>query len=206
MNVHYGCGLCAPDGWMNFDASPTLRLQRMALIGQWVKKVKFPPAVMYGDITKGLPGIQAGSCDAVYCSHVLEHLSLNDCRVAIAHSYEMLKPGGVFRCVVPDLETAVETYIHNKGFQTPEASIDLMQNTLLGIETRPQGFREKLISLFGNAHHLWMWDQYSLRKELEVAGFSSVRKAVFNDSINPDFKKVEEEGRFSNAICFEAIK
>ena len=26
--VQYGCGLSAPAGWMNFDASPTLRFER----------------------------------------------------------------------------------------------------------------------------------------------------------------------------------
>ncbi|MCI5142460.1 MAG: methyltransferase type 11, partial [Candidatus Electrothrix sp. ATG1] len=29
--IHYGCGLSAPESWLNFDASPTLRLQRIPL-------------------------------------------------------------------------------------------------------------------------------------------------------------------------------
>jgi predicted SAM-dependent methyltransferase len=206
INVQFGCGLCAPPEWINFDASPTLRLQRIPLFGKLVTKVDFPAAVRYGDIIKGLPGIATGSCDAVYCSHVLEHLSLQDFRLALTRTFSMLKPGGVFRCVVPDLESSVETYFSMRGEHNPLASLDLMRATLLGYEQRPQGLKQKLMTLFGNSHHLWMWDQYSLRSELERTGFSKVRKASFNDSKNQDFQHVEEEGRFSNAICFEAIK
>ncbi|HEX6859864.1 MAG TPA: hypothetical protein VF138_06660, partial [Caulobacteraceae bacterium] len=55
--VQYGCGLSAPDGWLNFDASPTLRLQRLPLVGRLLTRgrVRFPEAVRYGDITRGLP-------------------------------------------------------------------------------------------------------------------------------------------------------
>ena len=63
--VQYGCGLSAPVGWQNFDASPTLRLQKIPLIGKLVRKVDFPSNVLYGDIVKGLPGIAPQSCDGV---------------------------------------------------------------------------------------------------------------------------------------------
>jgi hypothetical protein len=44
--VPYGCGLCAPDSWTNFDASPPLRIQSWPVIG-WL-------------LTRGGPGIPAG--------------------------------------------------------------------------------------------------------------------------------------------------
>ena len=91
LNVQYGCGLSAPEHWINFDASPTLRLQRIPLFGKLAKKVDFPKTVKFGDITKKLPGIKQGTCDAIYCSHVLEHLSLQDFRIALRHSFELLK-------------------------------------------------------------------------------------------------------------------
>ena len=54
--VQYGCGLSCPAGWLNFDASPTLRLQRLPAIGRlFVNSVRFPDRVHYGDIRKGLP-------------------------------------------------------------------------------------------------------------------------------------------------------
>lgn len=32
--VQFGCGLCAPPGWLNFDASPTPRFERLPLLGR----------------------------------------------------------------------------------------------------------------------------------------------------------------------------
>ena len=97
--------LVAGAGWRNFDASPTLRIERLPLVGRFVKlnPQRFPDAVEYGDVVRGLP-VPDASCAAVYASHVLEHLTLADFRVALAHTYRMLAPRGLFRLVVPDLE------------------------------------------------------------------------------------------------------
>ncbi|MCP5113600.1 MAG: hypothetical protein GY953_22435, partial [bacterium] len=49
--VHYGCHFTAPDGWLNFDASPTLRFERFPILGRLYTKneSRFPPNVRYGD-------------------------------------------------------------------------------------------------------------------------------------------------------------
>lgn len=205
--VQYGCGLSAPVDWHNFDASPTLRLQKLPFIGRWAKKrVAFPDNVRFGNILSGLPSIAPGTVAGLYCSHVLEHLSLNDCRRALRNSYNLLRPGGIFRCVVPDLEQATEIYQQQRRAKVPTASIDFMQNTLLGYTSRPRGLAGLAAQLFGNAHHLWMWDRYSLERELQDAGFNSIRLCDFNDSADKHFLSVEERGRFSQAIAFECIK
>src|SRR4051812_24771119 len=113
--VQYGCGHSAPVEWINFDISPTLRIQKTPIIGSLFKKqlnTTFPDNVRYGDIVKGLP-IEENKCDGLYCSHVLEHLSLFDFRKALSNSYKILKPGGIFRCVIPDLEFSARKYIQN---------------------------------------------------------------------------------------------
>ena len=47
--LQYGCGLSAPSEWYNFDASPTLRLQKLPFVGSvFKKKVDFPKNVRYG--------------------------------------------------------------------------------------------------------------------------------------------------------------
>ena len=206
--VQYGCGLSAPTGWENFDASPTLRLQNLPVLGAIFKKnssTVFPDAVKYGDIIKGLP-ILENSCNAAYCSHTLEHLSFEDCGIALRNTYKILKPGGIFRCVVPDLESAAREYINSIDLQNADAGNVFIRQTLLGLEKRPRGLKNLLISYFGNAQHLWMWDKYSLAIELKNAGFSSVRNCAFNDSKDPQFKLVEDKGRFNDAIALEAIK
>ena len=62
--VQYGCGFTAPAEWVNYDASPTLRFERLPVLGKLYtrNKQRFPDNVKYGDIVKGLPE-KADSCD-----------------------------------------------------------------------------------------------------------------------------------------------
>jgi SAM-dependent methyltransferase len=208
MYAQYGCGLSAPKEWLNFDVSPTLRIQKIPLIGTLLKSnlnTHFPDNVLYGDIIKGLP-LPDNSCDGLYCSHTLEHLSLNDLRKALVNSHSVLKKGGIFRCVVPDLESAARAYV--KGLDSGDrlASMTFMNETLLGQTDRPKGLKGLLSSLMGNSHHLWMWDAQSLAEELKNAGFIQVRSCRFNDSEDDMFRFVENSERFENAVAIECRK
>ncbi|MBX2952279.1 MAG: methyltransferase domain-containing protein [Leadbetterella sp.] len=206
--VQYGCGLSAPEQWINYDASPTLQIQKAPLIGELFKSnlnTEFPSNVLFGDIIKGLPE-DVNSVDGLYCSHTLEHLALNDMRRALANSYAILKKGGIFRCVVPDLEYAAREYIKRLDAGDETASMFFMQDTLLGVEDRPRGAKGMVSSYFGNSHHLWMWDRKSLARELRNAGFVEVRECSFNDSEDPMFTHVEDQSRFVNAVALECRK
>ena len=207
--VQYGCGLSSPEGWLNFDASPTLRIQKTPLLNVLLKKklnVVFPASVLFGDIIKGLP-VADNSCDGVYCSHTLEHLALNDLRIALKNTYRILKPGAVFRCIVPDLEFYARKYLSSLEQGDPNASMNFMgEDSLLGIESRPRGLNGLVNSFFGNSHHLWMWDYPSLSAEIAAAGFIKIRRCQFNDNPNEKFKLVEDAGRFSNALAIECYK
>jgi SAM-dependent methyltransferase len=206
--VQFGCGLSAPKEWTNFDVSPTLRIQKSPIIGTVLRSkfnTMFPSNVLYGDIIKGLP-IDNNSCDGLYCSHVLEHLSLQDFRLALRNSFNVLKKGGTFRCVVPDLEFSARSYIKDLDNGNNLASLNFINNTLLGLKERPRGLNGFLRSFFGNSHHLWMWDSKSLSEELKNVGFTQIRDCIFNDSKDEMFKYVEEVGRFENAVAIECRK
>ena len=94
MYVQYGCGDCAPAEWVNFDASPTLRIESIPIIGRFIKKnaAPFPSNVRYGDIVSGLP-IPDGIVWGLYASHILEHLSRDDFSIALRNSFRLLAPG-----------------------------------------------------------------------------------------------------------------
>jgi SAM-dependent methyltransferase len=94
--VQYGCGFTAPENWVNYDASHTLRFERIPLMGRIYTKNKsrFPENLRYGDIVKGLPDSN-DSCDGIYCSHVLEHLSYNEFKISLKNTFTILKPGGI---------------------------------------------------------------------------------------------------------------
>jgi hypothetical protein len=203
--VQYGCGLFAPPTWTNFDASPTLRLQRLPVLGGMLTRGGpiFPPNVRYGDVVRGLP-VAPASCKAVYCSHVLEHLSLEDCRTALRNTYQHLVPGGIFRFVLPDLERLARDYV--AAGDDPGASVTFMQNALLGAERRPRGAGAFLRNWLGNAAHQWMWDYKSLAAELRNAGFREVRRAQYHDSADPRFRDVEDEGRWTGQLGIECMR
>ena len=206
--VQYGCGHSAPEAWVNYDVSPTLRIQKTPILGVLLKnqlRTHFPPNVKYGNIIKGLP-VPDNSCEGVYCSHTLEHLSLNDFRISLQNTYRILKKGGIFRCVVPDLEWAARNYVESLNEGEDLASIQFINNTLLGTEERPRGLKEFLFSFYGNSRHLWMWDTKSLSRELEKVGFVDIRPCKFNDCPDIMFEQVEDEHRFVNAVAIECRK
>lgn len=64
------------------------------------------------DLSKGLP-YPDNQFDAVYHSQVLEHFSKKDALNLIKECYRVLKPGGVLRVVVPDLENIATEYLRN---------------------------------------------------------------------------------------------
>jgi hypothetical protein len=202
--VQFGCGWCAPEGWLNFDASPTLRFERVPLVGRLYTRnaSRFPKGVRYGDIVRGLP-VPKESCKALYCSHVLEHLSLKDCRRALRNAHKILMPGGTFRLVLPDLEHAIRSYVSN---DSPEASVEFMKETLLGLEERPRGPSALGALWLGNSKHLWMWDYKGIAQELSLAGFVDIRRAWFGDASDPKFALAEEAYRWENCLGVDCRK
>jgi predicted SAM-dependent methyltransferase len=206
--IQYGCGFSAPKEWTNFDVSPTLRLQKIPLLGNLLvpSSRRFPANVRYGNIVNGLPGVAPNSADAIYCSHVLEHLSLEDCRTALRNTFQILKPGGKFRLVVPDLEILSEGYLERLHNGDREAGIRFIQYTMMGAKSQPKGFMQKLKGSLSNAHHLWMWDHEGMMVEMEKVGFKQIRRCQFNDSDWEAFRLVEDETRFVNAVALEASK
>jgi hypothetical protein len=199
--VHYGCGLLVGEGWLNFDASPALRIERIPLFGKVISAVlfstdrkRFPASVMYGDIRKG-PLVPVGSAKGVYASHVLEHLSLSDFRKALLNTYKMLADGGVFRLIVPDLLERARRYV-SAAETNPGAAEEFLRTTVLGKEHRAASVSGVLREIIGNSDHLWMWDETSITEELKKAGFTCVRRCSCGDSGIPMFDAVEVPWRF----------
>ena len=197
--VQYGCGLSCPAGWVNYDCSPQLRLERLPVFGRFFRggpHGRFPEGVLYGDIVTGLPR-PAGSAELLYCSHVLEHLTLDDLRRSLRNSHRLLATGGVFRIVLPDLEQLIHSYQHSTA---EDRGVTFIRDSLMGMTSRPRGGMALIRQAFGNSHHLWLWDYSGLAKELSEAGFLGIRRAEYNDSGIEGFSEVESEDRWRNAL------
>jgi predicted SAM-dependent methyltransferase len=90
--LNVGCGRRFHDDWVNIDLSPTA------------------PGVLAHDVRRGIP-FADGSFDVVYHSHVLEHFSPNDAGTFLRECHRVLRPGGIIRVAVPDLETISRLYL-----------------------------------------------------------------------------------------------
>ena len=198
--VQFGCGLCAPDDWQNYDAGPAFWLQKNLpfLTPLLVKRgfPDYPKNIKYGDVIKGLP-IPAQSASAIYCSHVLEHMSLDEFRATLKNVFSYLQPGGTFRLVLPDIEQLARAYLADSD---AAASLRFMQESHLGEATSTRGLRMLPAALFGRSKHLWMWDYKAIANELAAAGFTSIRRAQFGDSPEERFKSVEAEHRWIDCL------
>lgn len=117
--VNLGCGGTWHPEWVNFDFRPA------------------PPHVRALDIRQRLPFADQ-SVDAVLHSHVLEHLSHDQALGLARECLRVLKPGGVLRAVVPDLEAIARRYLQSleavlKGgsrFEYDWAMIELYDQTV----------------------------------------------------------------------------
>jgi SAM-dependent methyltransferase len=198
--VQFGCGISALEGWRNFDAGPAFWLQKhLPFTKSILIRKGFPDypveRIEYGDIITG-SAVPVNSVKAVYCSHVLEHLTLSEFRRAVRSVFTCLEPGGRFRIVVPDLDFYVSRYVSDPS---PERAFRFLNESGLG---HPRG-RGLLAKVFGRSVHLWMWNYEAMAKELEDAGFVEIRRAFFNDSEEPRFKELEEPGRWEDCLGVE---
>jgi SAM-dependent methyltransferase len=196
--------LTAPKEWINFDASLTLKWERIPILGRYAKNPEhFPANVKSGDILKGLP-IPDECCQGLYASHVLEHLTLEGFHKALENAYRMLRTGGIFRLVVPDLERAARNYIACLDRAEPQANSFFLRETGLGTEKEAPGLAGVAHALFNRSAHLWMWDEPSLAHALQEHRFSQIRRCYFGDCEDPMFSLVEEQSRFEGAVAMEA--
>jgi ubiquinone/menaquinone biosynthesis C-methylase UbiE len=202
--VQFGCAYNAPKEWLNFDVSLTLRTERIPVVGRLVRKndIRFPNNAMYGDISRGLP-VSDESCAGVYACHVLEHMTLDETQRALRNTFRMLRAGGLFRVVVPDLRVIASRYLEGGS---PSAAHEFMRACLVGVERRPATFLGLVAHALGRSMHLWMWDYESLSLELRNAGFEHVRRCSFNDSADSMFRLVEDFSRFQDAVAVECKK
>lgn len=208
-NFNIGCGFKIGKNWINYDSSLIAIIDKipiLKIINKFNNK-KFPNEVRYGDIVKKL-FCEENTANNIYCSHVLEHASLNDGKKMLRNIYRMLKTGGILRIIVPSLEARVEKYVRNKDAHLFVESLGCFNTQ------ENENFLQKLRFFFSGSRHRWMFDKDSLYNELRNAGFdnSKIRECEFGDSGLDIFSEVEDQDRFLEdngelkAIAFHCVK
>ena len=225
MKIHIGCGTVTPDGWINLDGSWNARLANHSLARSIAKAFRLLPKHVYDvgwsgkvlpqDLRKPLPFEDASLC-AVYGSHVLEHLYLDQADRLLKECFRTLRPSGVLRLVVPDLKWTVSAYLTHEtegqliGPTNMPRGDELNQRLLLRASGAPAGnILYKLYNVVTDFHsHKWMYDAESLGWHMSKAGFVEVRQKELWVSNIPDIKMIEKEESFEHdgGICVEAVK
>ena len=178
--VNIGCGSVFHPAWMNIDTNP------------------FDPSVRRWDVQRGLP-LRDGDADACYASHVLEHLTSAVAGQLLVECHRVLRPGGIVRIVVPDLETIARHYLQlleraDRGEAGVEADyewimLELYDQTvrsssggaMIRYLSRPdvpnRSFVESRIGMEGRAggQHLNMTGTQRLIKRVKSLGVPQVR-------------------------------
>jgi predicted SAM-dependent methyltransferase len=110
--LNIGCGSRFHPHWINIDYSVDIAVRQkpffklLTAIG--ILKMERLYFINH-DVSRGLP-FQNCSIDVAYHSHFLEHLDTDKADYFVEEIYRVLKPGGIHRVVVPDLEDIVECY------------------------------------------------------------------------------------------------
>jgi predicted SAM-dependent methyltransferase len=212
--LNLGSGYKTSKRCINIDWSLPIRLKGSA-VGRMVA-----PIVITGDrreaydamdgdvlrhnLKKGIP-FPDQSVDGVYHSHLLEHLDYDVAPIFLAEVKRVLKPGGVHRIVVPDLEFEARRYLESldkalAGTGTSddhELNLHLLINQMVRRESwgtsQRAGFRRWTENaLLGDARkrgetHQWMYDRVSLPAALSKAGFIDPKVVSYNTSSIEDW-------------------
>jgi SAM-dependent methyltransferase len=225
--LHLGCGPHVVDGWLNIDGSWSAwfaRHQRIArllaalhIVPKRLVKSFYPGTIRIHDLRKPLTFVPDASCEAVYASHVLEHMLFPDAQQVLRESFRVLEPGGVARFVVPDLRAIVLEYIGQGTIADEHGEIgdligaDRFSARFLNASTAPPdgSLMYRAYTALTNFHlHKWMYDAESLGRHMQHAGFIDIQRRNLHESEITEIEAIEEPERVAggNGVCLEGVK
>lgn len=143
------------DGWINIDI---LDLNDWATKGQAYEFKQH-------DVTKNLPYAD-NSVDIIMSNHMLEHLTRKEGTKLMKECNRVLKPGGIIRISTPDGRQLTQEYLDGKIMQYRYINV--------GVENAKddaEAYHELLM-----AGHKTIYDEVSLLKMMEEAGFKDIKR------------------------------
>jgi predicted SAM-dependent methyltransferase len=172
--LHVGCGRNYFDGWINADID-----LRAELIIFLEKKSPFPN----------------DSLDRIYSEHVLEHVSYQSGVFFLRQAYRTLRPGGVIRLAMPDLDDLID------GYQRDWRRFDW-------INWKEYSFIKTKAEMINVAFRWWghqhLYNREELARALNEAGFSEFAFLEHSQSRYDDLKGLET--RLDSKLIVEAVK
>lgn len=213
--LNLGCGTKVsehPDV-INIDWSIHLRVKKNRMLsllaplffkGERLSRFKtLSPNILVHNLAKGIP-FPADSVDAVYHSHLFEHLDKDIAKQFLLEVKRVLKPGGIHRIVVPDFERFAKDYVnhlsvcdnHNEA-EKHDAYIYPMISQCVRREASGTSHQKPFIrylenKFLGDARqrgetHQWMYDRVNLSSLLKNVGYRNPVVQKYNISLIPDW-------------------
>lgn len=214
--LNLGCGskVSSNAAVINMDWSILLRVKKNFILSlfapllfrgeRWNRFQTLPQNIVVHNLARGLP-FEDNSIDAIYHSHLLEHLDRDIARVLLIEIYRVLKPGGVVRVVVPNFEADCRAYLESIArcerdetyVDKHDAYIALLIEQSVRREasgSRKQNAIRRRIEnlLLGDARkrgetHQWAYDKINLTVLLKRVGFRSPEVMNYETSSIPNW-------------------
>jgi predicted SAM-dependent methyltransferase len=201
IKINLGCGLAVAPGWVNIDGSLNALVANLpALIHRLAYRMtganRYYTEEVYCDLLRsnrfihhdlaaGIPLYDAVA-DYTYSSHFLEHLFRRDAEQLLAEMYRVLKPGGIARISIPDLEFAISQYVAGEK--------EKMLTHYFFVDDEDNHY----------SRHKYMYDFSMIEELLLRAGFREVRRHSFAQGQVPDINILDN--RPEDSLFVEATK
>jgi SAM-dependent methyltransferase len=194
--LHVGAFDVVHDGWLNTDVTPHLMAARVPGLPRLARALgrldderwaahedgRFR-RLRYLDVTRPLP-FSDDVFEAALGSHVLEHLAPDEGDALLRELRRVLRPGGILRIAVPDLDAVIASY-------DPADPDGFLEGMLQG-RTRSRS----------RHRHWWHYNERSLGAALARAGFADVRRFGFREGRCPDVERVDTR---SESLFMEGV-
>jgi predicted SAM-dependent methyltransferase len=155
--LRIGCGSHTDPGWLATDLLPVRA------------------DVVYLDATRRFP-LPEASFDAVHCEHVIEHVPYHAALAMLSECRRVLRDGGVLRIATPNIDLvrrlldradpdpALDSYVEwsNRTYGA-DAELHELANPVFAAN--------RLMRSWG---HTFIYDEQTLRRALEAAGFTEI--------------------------------
>lgn len=216
IKLNLGSGIRAIPGWVNIDASVSVRISRIPLLYQLycrlfgIKPSVWPQGIVIRDLRRGLP-FHDRTVQAIFSSAMLEHLEPPVVTRLMQECHRVLIPGGIVRLIVPDLHAAARAYVEEvkvrPGAEPGRAFISFLAAFDIW---KGHGLRRFLTFLFSRSQHRTMFDEWSLRECLAAAGFEDIQRKEYGQSRLGDIEVLEPDPAKTyqslKMFCLEGVK
>jgi predicted SAM-dependent methyltransferase len=174
--LNWGCGEHPEPGWINSD-------------------IKAGPGIdLSCDIREGLP-LEDDTIDYAVSIHALPEIPYGDLVVALKELYRVLKPGGVLRLALPDLDRGIQAYLSEDEdyFLVPDEDAKAIGSKFI-VQMIWYGWSRSLFT-------------YDFTAELlRNAGFEQIVRCRFRETASRFPEIVELDSREKESLLVEATK